>query len=402
MRGGEQVVDRNGGERGDRHALAVHGVERAGRVAHDGEPRRPARQPVVAVADVVRAVVAPDRRHRLGVLQEPVDDRVGQAGRERLVAARVGGRLVAARAADGHEPPVVLDRRHDAEPALGRHGGDHEDELGLRLAGASEHAGAVDDAGVDLLPLRAAVAEGLDPVRRRGPTAGCVDDEVGLEVLDRPVAGPAGPQLDARHPGAAVIGGQADDLGAVAHLDVGDGQHPTANHRLDEVPAGADHGLALVGRGEPAVSDVGDDVLGRDQVRAGRDPLGGDAGQQALEGLATAALEPVRMPGLRHAGPAADAVGQVVPLDQRDLAGVACERRRHGQAGHAGADDHDVARRWSAGTGSPAGRARSGATKGGAGCGGGRDSRVAPRQDGWTSRPARSAIAAASTSGNRP
>jgi hypothetical protein len=84
------------------HPLAVHGVERASRVAGNEEPLGPPGQSVVMPEAVLGVSIASDGSERFGVAEPLGKLRGRQTGGELVEASLVGRRVILVAAAEGH------------------------------------------------------------------------------------------------------------------------------------------------------------------------------------------------------------------------------------------------------------------------------------------------------------
>jgi hypothetical protein len=158
-----------------------------------------------------------------------------------------------------------------------------------------------------------------------------VDHQVGADPLDRLVrCGAAGAHVDAHDPPG--FDGQRGDLHARAHVDVRQGEDHLAGGPLDQIPAGGHQGPTLARvRPHPARGREPGEVAGQvDGDAAGGHQRGLQPREQALQGRQAAGLQGVGVAGLGDARTRHGGGGEVVALEDRDAAGVACDGRSCG------------------------------------------------------------------------
>ncbi len=330
------VAQQQGALRGDRQAVPVDRVERGERVAEDGEVLGPRRHPLVEVPAVDGGAGEGHVGQRLGLFEQVADQRVPQVltGEADEVVVLLG-RPAAARAAQGDDPPALLDGQQEARaagPAVPPVGLDVDDREAVAGRGGGEiQAAGVRQARVDLASLCRGQAEGGQPVGGLGAAARGVDDQVRVEG---PLGAVVGPDPYARDRG--VRAGQAHRLRALDDLDPLVGQDPRADRRVQQVPAGQDHVVGLGPAPEPASCAQGDDVRrDRPPVRPGLPERPGDPGQQVLHGPRPARPEHVGVPCLRQSLAGSGSGGQRVALHDDDPVGDIGQRacREHAAVG---------------------------------------------------------------------
>ena len=291
-----------GAHRGDRHALAVHGVERARRVAEDQQPVRHRRQPLVAAADICR--VRNSTASPTGVTARTTSA-VSDTGNESAYPVNP------ARSA-GARSPCTPARVTRARPPSSRCITALRCWPGKRAVattmsppkspvGHVEEPGGVREVDAHRLLRRDGQAEVGEPVRGAGPPAGGVDDEVGGHD---PGAGAVQAGDPRAGDPAAAVRADADDVVAVQQRHVGQGE--------GEVPDGPSMSGRLADtRGQPGVrlpqqqaveipAGVAEDVA---LVAArGEDPVG-EPGQQLFHDPPALRQQPVHVPALGHGPP---------------------------------------------------------------------------------------------------
>lgn len=326
--------------RRDRHTVPVDRVVRGQRVADDREPVGPAPRTLVVVAAVHGGPGEGDAGQRLGAREELPDHGMAQLLRgEPLEVALVGGRFAPSRARQHDHPAPVLDGQQKARPAgapLARVGLHIDDgEAFPRALGSEVHPTGVRQAGVDLALLRCGEAECRQPLRCAGASSGGVDDQVGRQ--DGLVACGAA-DADSGDSGGGSF--EAERLGTLDELDPVVAEDQRTDDRVEQVTADQDHVVGLVPATEPALGRQHDHVR-RDREVAGagfREPSG-DTRQEFLDRPGTAGPQGVRVLGLGQVLAALGALGQGVPLDDRDDVRELGQGAGREHAGEAAAED---------------------------------------------------------------
>jgi hypothetical protein len=168
-----------------------------------------------------RKRVRPYARQRFGGGDQSRDQLVRQRFRERAVAGRVGGRVLAVPAAERDLPARAVNRERDAEPLARRRFGDPGEQQPVQVAGpAPEHPRGVPDVDADRLLLGNRQVQGFQPpCRTRAP--GRVDHQVRARL-------PAVGGLDPVDP-LGLLAGEPSHVGVRPEGDVGDALNPLAD-----------------------------------------------------------------------------------------------------------------------------------------------------------------------------
>ena len=186
-----------------------------------------------------------------------------------------------------------------------------------RSPAARGNSQAVAEPDLDLGLRRALEPEVAEPDRRVRAPPGRVHHEVGGH--DLAVADPsADAYLHARDPVA--VRGQVQHVQRCADSDAGERADPGAHQVLEQRPAEGDAAHAADGPAQPvAVVDPADVTLHVAERSAVRDQFVSEAGEELLEDLPAAGVQPVRLPALGNALARHRTVGKGVAVDEGDL-----------------------------------------------------------------------------------
>ena len=204
---------------------------------------------------------------------------------------------------------------------------------------APEPTGGVADVAADALLLGRLEPPALQPLRGPRGAARGVYDEVRLQPPRAARSVHAGHD-QAGHPLSVLAEGQVEDRAAVVEHDARRLGHAASDGPLEEHPADRDRGEPAGAGGVPRRAHVVlHRLLGVARRRPGRDEVGGEPREELLHRLAAAGQQPVGVPDLRHAPSGHRSVGQLVAVEDDDLAVRLAQGSRGQQAGDARADD---------------------------------------------------------------